>query len=454
MKQNIPLLCHEFVNNIIMAALDEKGNYIYVSPQWEATRRVNACDVIGHNVLELVPDSKAMECIKTGQTIRGELVELESYPVFTTYIPRFDKENKLCGVFLYSIFEGAKNTKELIRELTALASEVDFYKEELSKERGAKYSLDNIIGASPSIMLMKERIIKASRSASTVLIEGETGTGKELIAHSIHTMSARRSKNFVRVNCAAIPGGLMESEFFGYMPGAFTGALKRGKIGRFELADKGTLFLDEVNLLTPTIQPKFLRVLQEMEIDPVGSENPKHIDVRIIAATNVSLEQQVQSGRFRSDLYYRFNVIRIVAPPLREHREDIPILTNNLIQRLNQQLGMNIEGAHPNVLELFSEYNWPGNVRELQNVIEAAMNITTSSVLQTQDFGTLLQRINSPHYRAASDYGLNLRKAKKNFEASFVREALIIADGNRTKAAGLLGISRTELYNKIGEYGL
>lgn len=438
-----------------MAALDEKGNYVYVSPAWQ--QYIGRCksEVIGRNVLELLPDSKAMECLRTGQPIIVEKVVHNRVPAFTTYLPRFGKDRKVCGVFLYVVANGINDARSMVRQMNLLASEVDFYKDELARERGAKYSLDNIIGTSPAVQRMKEQIVLAAKSSSTVLIDGETGTGKELIAHSIHEMSARRTENFVRVNCAAIPPELMESEFFGYTPGAFTGALKKGKVGRFMLANRGSIFLDEVNLLTPTIQPKFLRVLQEMEVDPVGSEQPHSVDVRVIAASNIALEKLVQEGKFRSDLFYRLNVIRITAPPLRERKEDFPALTENLIQRLNRQLGMSVQGVSEEVLSMFGDYDWPGNVRELQNAIESAMNMAQSPILQVQDFSHLAQRISARRYQHPTvKEEFSLRTARQHFEAGIIRDALAYSNGNRVQAANLLGISRTVLYKKMEQYGL
>ena len=448
-------LSREFLEQLVSAALDEKGNYIYVSEPWQKWVGFTSEEVIGHNVLEFVPDSHAMEVLHTGQPISVQKVVKHGSPFFTTYLPRMDKEGKVCGVFLYVVADGVSNARNMIRQMEVLANEVDYYKEELSRERGARYGLDSIIGNSPAILRMKNQILQAAKSSSTVLIEGETGTGKELIAHSIHALSARNTNNFIRVNCSAIPAELMESEFFGYAAGAFTGASKKGKVGRFVLADKGSIFLDEVNLLTPTIQPKFLRVLQEMEVDPVGSDRPIPIDVRVIAATNIPLETLVKEGKFRSDLYWRLNVIRIQAPPLRERKEDIPALTENLIQRLNTQLGMVVQGVSNGVFELFDRYDWPGNVRELQNAIESAMNMSMSPVLQVQDFTPLVQRINAGRrHMLSDDAGMTLRSSKQTFERDVLRDALDTCGGNRAKTARMLGISRTVLYKKLNQYGL
>lgn len=449
-------LAREFIDQLIMAVLDEKGNYVFVSHPWEEYTGCSAQDAIGRNVLEIVRDSHAPEVLRTGQPVSVQTVTYNSSPTFTCYLPRFDQDGKVCGVFLYVIVNGLNNARDMIRQMEVMANEAEYYREELSRERGARYGLDSIIGNSEAIQKMKAQIVQAAKSSSTVLIEGETGSGKELIAHSIHSLSARRTANFVRVNCSAIPAELMESEFFGYAPGAFTGALRKGKLGRFELANGGSIFLDEVNLLTPTMQPKFLRVLQEMEIDPVGSDRSRPVDVRVIAATNVSLEQLVQAGTFRSDLFYRLNVIRIQAPPLRERKEDIKPLVENIIQRLNDQLGMVVQGVSRGVMDMLLDYDWPGNVRELQNVVESAMNMTKTTVLQVQDFGPLVQRITAKRHTRMSDgdpdYGL--RRSRQEFERNVVKDALTAAGGNRAKAARMLGISRTVLYKKLEKYGL
>lgn len=438
-----------------MAVLDKEGNYTYVSPGWERYTGHTAEEAIGRKVWEMVPDTHAPEVYKTGKPVFAKAVKAEGVPAFTSYFPRFDEKGELCGVFLYVIVHGMEDAQSLIRRIGELSSAVEFYRQELSRERGARYGLDNIIGKSAAIVRLKEQILQAARSTSTVLIEGETGSGKELIAHSIHAMSARQAANFVRVNCSAIPAELMESEFFGYAAGAFTGASKKGKMGRFQLANGGSIFLDEVNLLTTTMQPKFLRVLQEMEIDPVGGDKSIPIDVRVIAASNIPLEALVEAGQFRSDLYYRLNVIRIQAPTLRERKEDLPLLVNNFIHRLNYQLGMVIEGVAPGAMELLMEYDWPGNVRELQNAVESAMNAADSHVLRRKDFRQMEQRMQARKRRQVAGPGdFRLRPARRAFERELIRDALAAAGGNRVKAAELLDISRTVLYEKMEQYGL
>lgn len=445
----------EFIDSLISAVLDKEGNYLYVSRLWQEIMGFSSEEAIGKKVYELVPDTHAMDALRTGKVIRGRPVVKNGVPVFTTYIPRLDASGRVKGLFLYVVVNGIPNAQELLHQTALLTDQVDYYRQELSRVRGARYQLDNIIGNSPAILQLKEQIIQASKSTSTVLIEGETGSGKELIAHAIHGLSPRRDANFVRVNCSAIPAELMESEFFGYAAGAFTGASKKGKVGRFELANGGSLFLDEINLLTPTIQPKFLRVLQEREIDPVGGSRTVPVDVRVIAATNIPLERLVEQGDFRSDLYFRLNVIRIVAPPLRERREDIPLLVENLIQRLNAQLGMLIQGVSDSVMDLLMSYEWPGNVRELQNAIESAMNMASSSVLQKSDFDQLVKRMHAKsRHTLMGCEDFRLKSSKLVFEREMIRDALAAAGGNRVRAAQMLGISRTVLYKKLKQYDL
>ena len=446
----------ECLEQMCCARLDKNGYYLYVSKRWQELMGFSWEQAMGKRVDELVPDTHAMEAIQTGQVVQSRPVMKKGIPIFTSYIPLKDKRGELQGLFLYTVINGIPNAQDILRQTELLKNQVEFYRKELSSERGARYQLDNIIGQSAAIRHLKEQIRQAAKSTSTVLIEGETGSGKELIAHSIHALSPRREANFVRVNCSAIPAELMESEFFGYAAGAFTGASRTGKIGRFELANGGSLFLDEVNLLPLTMQPKFLRVLQEREVDPVGGTRTIPVDVRVIAAANIPLEKSVRAGQFRSDLYYRLNVIRIVAPPLRQRKEDLPLLVDYLIQRLNAQLGMVVQRVSDEVMEMFLDYDWPGNIRELQNAIESAMNMTHSYTLEKADFEQFILRNRTKQRLGAiqSSQELLLKSSKAQLERELVQEALATAKGNRSQAARLLGISRTVLYKKLHQYGL
>src|SRR5437588_2324351 len=252
-----------------------------------------------------------------------------------------------------------------------------YLQEEIRKE----HNFDEIVGNSPALLDVLRRVETVAPTDSTVLITGETGCGKELIARAIHSRSKRSHRPLVKLNCGAIPTGLVESELFGHMKGAFTGALER-RTGRFELADGGTLFLDEVSELPLETQVKLLRVLQEHEFEPLGSSRTLRVNVRIIAASNRDLEKAIQEGRFRADLYYRLNVLPMILPPLRQRRSDIPLLTHFFVERFSRQFGKPMTGVAQDTMELLSQYSWPGNIRELQNVIERAVVLCPGTVLR------------------------------------------------------------------------
>lgn len=438
------------------AILDENACYVFVSKSWCRLTGHQPQEVMGKRVDQIVPDTMALKVYETGQPVTAHPVRAGGAMVFTKYLPRLSESGKVIGCFLYSFFYGQREVQLFEQQLSAIAEELDYYKEELSKERRAKYTLDSILGSSSEILRLKEQIKLAAASSSTVLIEGETGTGKELIAHSIHGLSKRSAENLVRVNCSAIPEELMESEFFGYTAGAFTGALKKGKTGRFLAANHGSLFLDEINLLPMTMQPKFLRALQEHEITPVGSTESIPVDVRIIAATNVPLSSMVAASKFRMDLYFRLNVIRIQAPPLRSHKEDIPIIAEHLIEGLNLKLGTYIRGIDGEGMDWLMDRSWPGNVRELQNCIEAGMNNCKSEILSKEDLmpsdgNSLLLR---HHGKIPYNSAHTLKELRSEFEKNVIADTLRQNAGNKRRTAQILGISRTVLYDKLHEYGI
>lgn len=315
-----------------------------------------------------------------------------------------------------------------------------------------KITLENITGCSELINQTKKSALIASNSTSTVLITGESGTGKELFARSIHNHSDRADNPFVTVNCAAIPDNLLESELFGYEEGAFTGAKKGGKLGKFELADKGSIFLDEIGDMSLHLQAKLLRVLQERELDKIGGKSNIFIDVRIIAATNKNLNEMVKSGAFREDLYYRLNVIPIKLPSLRERKEDIPLMIDYMIKEYSDKLGKKIVGIEENAKQLLMNYNWPGNVRELQNVIEYSINMSTTDMLTIDSMPKSLTVVSDVKES-------NLEKSEiitlEELEIREIKKALdLYKDYKKDKelAAKALGISRATLYRKMEKY--
>ena len=324
---------------------------------------------------------------------------------------------------------------------------------QLEEKKENLYFFDNIIAKSKAMLEIFEVVKKIAPYKTTVLIEGESGTGKELIARAIHQLSPRRNKNFVPVNCGAIPENLLESEFFGYVKGAFTGA-ETDKKGLFEEADGGTLFLDEVAELPPHLQVKLLRVLQEGEVRRIGDVKAKRVDVRIIAATNKDMEKEVSEGRFREDLYYRLNVVNIKIPPLRQRKEDIPALLYHFIDKYNHIHGKAVRKVDPRVLKAFLNYTWKGNVRELENVVERAILLCNGDTITVEHIPEEIFVEIDTEDEFDLNTTLNIKEICRKIEIQAIRKALSITKGNKTKAAELLGISTRALLYKLKDYGI
>lgn len=342
------------------------------------------------------------------------------------------------------VIDKALSTQELIQEVNYLRSEID-----------KSYAFSNIIGKSKSMREVFRLIEQTTDKKATVLISGESGTGKELVAKAIHYNSSRRGKSFVTINCAAIPDTLLESELFGYEKGAFTNACER-KIGRFELADQGTLFLDEIAELSLNTQVKILRFLQERELIRLGGSKTIRIDTRLISATNRNLEQALAEGRLREDFYYRINIIPIVIPPLRERREDIPLLVNHFIDKVNEREKKHIRGISQEALEILIDYRWPGNVRELENIIERTVTLTDQEIITGENLPS--------HIKVGGKTSLvkeeiisgkiTFPKAGEQFEKSIILDALEKTNYVQTKAASTLGVSRRILKYKMDKFGI
>jgi formate hydrogenlyase transcriptional activator len=311
---------------------------------------------------------------------------------------------------------------------------------------------EQIIGNSPALEAVLEQVERVASTGSTVLIQGETGTGKELIAHAIHNISSRCGRSFVRLNCAAIPLDLLESELFGHEKGAFTGAIAQ-KIGRFELADKGTLFLDEVGDIPAALQPKLLRVLQEQEFERLGSGRTHKVDVRLVAATHRDLTDMVNRGEFRSDLYYRLNVFPVLLPPLRERREDIPSLVTHFVEILGRRIGREIEHIPPQTMSALSSYQWPGNIRELQNLIERAVILSNDGVLPNPLPAAETEQRAAISLGASTLGATTLRDSERNLILKTLETVGWIIGGPKG-AAAKLGLKRTTLIHKMQKLGI
>ncbi|MBI2894701.1 MAG: sigma-54-dependent Fis family transcriptional regulator, partial [Deltaproteobacteria bacterium] len=317
------------------------------------------------------------------------------------------------------------------------------------------HKFENIIGRSSAIRSVISRIIKVAPSDATVLITGESGTGKELVARAVHKLSPRRDGPFIKVNCAAIPAELIESELFGYERGAFTGATGR-KRGMFEIADGGTLFLDEIGDMSSTAQAKVLRALQSGEISRVGSETTTQVDVRVIAATNKDLDAEVKAGRFREDLYFRLNVVPIHSPPLRDRRSDVPLLAAAFIEEFCRENGFRTKPLAPGVVERLMSHSWPGNVRELKNVVERIV-ILSGEAITTDDLPEeIVASVPAGAAAAPPPPGarLPLREYKEQIERAYIIETLREHEWNISRASAILGIERTNLHKKMKAYGI
>lgn len=437
-----------------ISVVDANGNGILFNPAYTKLTGLTEKDVLGKPATVDIAEGESMhlQVLKTKKPVKN--VPMKVGP---------NKKEVVVNVAPITVDGELKGSVAVIHdvsEIKRLNEELDRAKK-LIRHLEAKYNFDDIIGKSKKIKKVIEQARKVANTPVTVLLRGESGTGKELFAHAIHNESSRKYNQFIRVNCAAISDSLLESELFGYGEGAFTGAKKGGKKGLFEEANKGTIFLDEIGEISEKIQTKLLRVLQEKEIVRVGETKVRPVDVRVIAATNKNLEKAVKENRFRKDLYYRLNVVPLYIPPLRERKEDIPLLVNFLIKKYNQEYGRCVERVSEDTISLLMKHDWPGNVRELENVISRAMinmryNETTikSHHLPVLESNTLkdFEKL----YPSDSDVNVNqtLKEMMDSFEKKVITKVLKSVNGNRKLASKKLNISLRNLYYKLKKYGI
>lgn len=407
--------------------------------------------LIGKNVRDYLPKIDLSRTFNSGMGDIGNIETIEGRKCVISHLPMI-REGKVVGAVCKIMYQNLPHLMEVLKRMDIYEKQISFYKDELSRVAGSQIKIKDIVGSSPKMERVKLEAKMAAASCSTVLLLGESGTGKELFAKAIHNESGR-SGPLVKTNCAAIPENLLESEFFGYADGAFTGAKKGGKPGKIELADGGTLFLDEIGDMSPNLQAKLLRFLQEREFERVGGNKTIKVNVRIIAATNKKLERMVEEGSFREDLYYRLNVVSIRIPPLRERKNDILDIINYLIKKLNKIIGSQVSGISPAALSMLKAHQWPGNIRELENVIERAINMNNKGMIDAfhlPDYLTNQQQLTSAFSNNKLDCQLNLEKN----EHELLLKALSISNGNRSKAAKIMGISRSSLYDKLLKYDI
>lgn len=443
-----------------LIVVDRNENIVFMCEEMLITAGYECLDdVIGKNVRELLFYSRTKSVLNSNESSIGELYLVEGHIVASNDVPVFS-DGKMIGALEYDFFQDSEEILAFISKIQTTKG-LEHFKISGKSLKKTKYDVADIKGSSINVINLKKDIELAAKTTSNVMISGETGTGKELVAQSIHSLSQRSIFEFVEVNCAAIPGELFESELFGYEEGSFTGAKKGGKAGLVQVADKGTLFLDEIDSLPLHMQAKLLRFIQEREVLKIGGEQPYEVDVKIIAATNKNLKDLVESGEFREDLYYRLNVVEIQVAPLRNRKSDIPELVNNFILELNSSLGRSIDKhivkcIDESALHMLMSYDWPGNIRELRNVIERAMNRCYEETLSAEHFRDTLPEGKDEMFFdsftiSCEDKLSDIRIKTEKYVITYLLEEKGM---NVQDAAKSLGISRQMLHKKIKQYNI
>lgn len=436
-----------------ISIINTEGDIIYWNEAAEKTYNIKKSKIIGKNIRKFFhqDDIINLQVLYTRQPVENMYhIPRPDMHVLIHSAPIYNEKNELIGSF--SIEKDITTTIKLNEKLSSTTKELQQLKQQINHSK-LENPFDKIKGNNQVIQQNIYDAKKVSKTDATVLLNGESGVGKELFAQAIHEDSLRKDKPFIAINCGAIPHALFESELFGYEDGAYTGAAKGGKPGKMELANGGTLFLDEVGELPLDMQVKLLRALQEKEIYRIGGRTPKMLDVRIIAATNRTLNQMVLEGRFRSDLFYRLNVITIQIPPLRERLDDIPYLVNIFLKELSFKYRKPIPKLQNETYRRFSQYDWPGNVRELHNVIERLVVLNEQEEIEDGEISKLLPQFQEVHQEFITA-PLTLSLEKERLERESILQALKRTYGNKSITAKELGMSRATLYKKIKKYGI
>lgn len=455
----------EAMANLTSLALDhsqvgvvvcDAGGFIhYMNDRYGEIYNINKQEAIGQHITDYFINAQIPRVAKSGKPDVGVRFSWENQEMILHRTPVLE-DGKVKWVMAEVIFRDIDELKELAKKMHLLEQKVDYFKQKIRDIPSTRFTLEDIIGNTSEMKTLKNKAEKFSGSTQPVLILGESGTGKEMLAHGIHSAGPRANELFVSVNCASIPKDLLESELFGYEGGAFTGARREGKIGKFELADHGTIFLDEIGDLPLEMQAKLLRVIEYKEIERIGGSRPIFCDFRLIAATNKNLEELVAKGSFREELYFRLNVLVLRIPPLRERIQDIPDLCQHCLKTAaDLPAGSNIE-LGPEVKKLFRGYSWPGNVREVQNSINSSINSLEprQNTIEIRHIPKYLLKEVLFKPRAMGTPPYSLRKFKEACEKDAIRNVLDFTKKNKVKAAKLLGISRNALYKKMKKYRL
>ena len=442
-------LIFDSIHNGVMVT-DADGYVTHFNKPYGQFLGLDPAAQIGKHCTEVIENTRMHIVAETGKPeinqshrIRGQNMVVQRIPIW--------QDGKVIAVFGQVMFKDIKDVTKLANQLSLLESKVKLYEEELITLRSTRYTFDSIIGNSPAITMLKKEALNAAANQFPVLITGDSGTGKELFAQAIHHAGPRRLYPFVRINCSAIPRDLLESELFGYEKGAFTGAKTEGKPGKFEIANQGTVFLDEIGDLPREMQPKLLRVVEEKEFERVGGTRVIRSDFRVIAATNQNLEDMLSDGRFRKDLFYRLNVIPLHIPPLRERSDDIIPLTRHFLQQMAQEAALSEIKMGPEAEKALMHHDWPGNVRELLNVLERTLSSIENDTIRLVDLPFYLHRTQKKSPQPNQN---SIKEVQAMAEKEAIRFALRETQNNKAQAAKILGIHRTLLYKKMNKYNI
>lgn len=438
-----------------MIIIDSEGKIVKF--KYEKFLNIKEEDALGRHVTEVIENTRLHIVLKTGEKELGDIQMINGHRVITSRFPIYRK-NKIIGAVGTILFKDIEEVHHMSKHLSQMKQYVKKSKPVYHMLGQSKYSFSDILTHDVKMKSLIQLAKQFSESQANVYIYGDSGTGKEFFAHAIHQASHRRYGPFVRINCASIPEHLFESEMFGYEAGAFTGASNHGKVGKFEIANGGTIFLDELTSMPLDIQAKLLRVLEEREFERIGGHQSIKIDVRFISAANEQLEEQVKLGRFRQDLYYRLNVFHLHIPPLCQRKRDIQLLMHHFLDCFNEASLRSIQGFSLKAIQVLESYAWPGNVRELRNAVEHAVVLCQGDWIQVNDLPETIKSGVDTNYEALAvsslSHGDSLGEQMDFYEREIIRKALKNHQGNKVKAAKALGIHRTALYKKMKKLGI
>jgi transcriptional regulator with PAS, ATPase and Fis domain len=426
--------------------VDREAHIVWISDKYAARLNVPSAEAaVGRVVEDVIPNSLMREVVRTGEPIMLDIMQFGDESFVVMRVPVKDERGRVIGAAGFMLFDGLQSLEPLVGKFRQLETQLADVQRSLAEERKVKYTFSSFLGSSPAAMDAKRLGRRAAQSDTAVLLLGETGTGKEVLAQAIHSASARAHGPFIGVNIAAIPETMLEAEFFGTARGFVQGGPSDGK---FVLANGGTLFLDEIGDMPMAMQKKLLRALQDRQVEPLGSTRTVKVDVRVIAASSVDLRQMVAMDRFRSDLYYRLSVLPIELPPLRNRIDDIELLCDHILEDVAQRSGRPAREITATGLAVLAAYSWPGNIRELANVLEQVAMNSEKPRLSAEDFSLVLPRTRGTS-RSGERPTLKLADVVADAERSAIRSALAAAEGKKILAAELLGISRATLYEKL-----